>query len=73
MPEDAEVIAALPSVLAAVPELGGGVTVRFGGSDYQSQVTGTTASFPIARNWPVARGLFKALGGVWTLPRPASG
>jgi macrolide transport system ATP-binding/permease protein len=57
-PEDAETIAALPNVLAAVPELGGSVTARYGNIDYQTQVTSTAADFPIARNWPVARGIF---------------
>jgi macrolide transport system ATP-binding/permease protein len=55
VPEDAEMIAALPNVLAAVPELGGSVTARYGSSDYQTQATGTSATFPIARNWPVGR------------------
>jgi macrolide transport system ATP-binding/permease protein len=58
VPEDAEMIAALPNVLAAVPELGGSVTARFGNADYQTQATGTSATFPIARNWPVSRGIF---------------
>jgi len=58
VPEDADMIAALPNVLAAVPELGGNVTARFGNSDYQTQATGTSATFPIARNWPVSRGIF---------------
>ena len=57
-PEDAEAIAALPNVLAAVPELGGSVTARYGNIDYQTQVTSTGADFPLARNWPVARGIF---------------
>ena len=57
-PDDADAIAALPNVLAAVPELGGNVTVRFGNIDYQTQATSTSADFPIARNWPVARGTF---------------
>ncbi|MDP1983108.1 MAG: MacB family efflux pump subunit [Sulfuritalea sp.] len=58
VPDDAEAIAALPNVLAAVPELGGNVTARFGNADYQTQATGTSATFPTARNWPVARGIF---------------
>ncbi len=58
VPEDADMIAALPNVLAAVPELGGGVTARFGNSDYQTQATGTSATFPVARNWPLSRGVF---------------
>ena len=57
-PQDAEAIAALPNVLAAVPELGGSVTLRFGNTDYQTQATATSAAFPLARNWPVSRGLF---------------
>ena len=57
-PEDADAIAQLPNVLAAVPELGGSVTARFGSADYQSQATGTSATFPIARSWPVAKGIF---------------
>ena len=58
IPEDADVIAELPNVLAAVPELGSSVTARFGSADYQTQATGTSATFPAARNWPVARGVF---------------
>jgi macrolide transport system ATP-binding/permease protein len=58
VPEDAEMLAALPNVLAAVPELGGNVTARFGSSDYQTQATGTSATFPLARNWPVSKGVF---------------
>jgi macrolide transport system ATP-binding/permease protein len=58
VPEDADFISALPNVLAAVPELGGSVTARFGNSDYQTQATGTSATFPVARNWPVSRGIF---------------
>jgi len=58
VPEDADIISAMPNVLAAVPELGGSVTARFGNSDYQTQATGTSATFPVARNWPVASGIF---------------
>jgi macrolide transport system ATP-binding/permease protein len=57
-PEDADAIAALPNVLAAVPELGGTVTARYGNLDYQTQATATGADFPLARNWPAARGTF---------------
>jgi macrolide transport system ATP-binding/permease protein len=57
-PEDADAIAALPNVLAAVPELGGTVTARYGNLDYQTQATSTGADFPLARNWPTARGAF---------------
>ncbi len=57
-PEDAEALAALPNVLAAVPELGASVTMRFGNADYQTQATGTTATFPTARSWPLSKGIF---------------
>ena len=58
IPDDAVALAALPNVLAAVPELGGSVTVRVGNADYQTTATGTTATFPTARSWPLARGIF---------------
>ena len=58
VPEDADMIAALPNVLAAVPELGGSVTARFGNADYQTQATGTSAAYPLAHNWDLSRGLF---------------
>jgi macrolide transport system ATP-binding/permease protein len=58
IPRDAEVIAELPNVLAAVPELGGSVTARFGSSDYQTQATGTSATYPLAHSWPVSKGIF---------------
>jgi len=57
-PADAAAITSLPNVRAAVPEQGGGVTARYGGADYQTQVTATSDAFPIARSWPVARGTF---------------
>ena len=57
-PEDAQALAALPNVLAAVPELGGAVTVRFGNLDYPTPATSTGADFPAARQWPAARGTF---------------
>ena len=57
-PEDADALAALPNVLASVPELGGTVTARFGNLDYQTQATATGANFPLARSWPIASGTF---------------
>src|SRR5262249_59790348 len=62
-PEDADAIAALPNVRAAVPELGGTVTARHGNLDYQTQATATGADYPLARDWPAARGpLFSPAG-----------
>ncbi|MCX8995969.1 MacB family efflux pump subunit [Rhizobiaceae bacterium BDR2-2] len=48
----------VPNVLAAIPEQNSSVTLRFGGSDYSSSVTGTSSKFPLARQWPVATGSF---------------
>ncbi len=48
----------VPNVLAAIPEQNSTVTLRYGGSGYSSSATGTSAKFPIARQWPVARGSF---------------
>ncbi len=55
---DADAIAQLPNVAAAVPEYPGSATVRVGSRDYVTQVNATTAPFPQARNWPVAEGIF---------------
>ncbi|HYG86732.1 MAG TPA: MacB family efflux pump subunit [Azospirillum sp.] len=55
---DAEAIAALPNVAAAVPEYPGSATLRHGGRDYATSVTATSADFPKARDWPVASGVF---------------
>lgn len=59
-PEDASAIGGMSNVLAAVPELEGRVTVRFGNADVQTQLTGTGADFPLARNWQVNTGTFFA-------------
>jgi len=58
VPGDAEAIATLPNVVAAVPEMVGAVTVRFGNIDYQTQVGATTADFATARDWPTSNGIF---------------
>ncbi len=58
IPDDAEALSRLPNILAAVPEMGGGVTVRFGNVDYQTSATATSESFPIGRNWSLSAGTF---------------
>ncbi|MFE0754137.1 MacB family efflux pump subunit [Inquilinus sp. NPDC058860] len=58
VPEDAEALAEVPNVAAAVPELTGTVTLRHGNTDYSTQADATTPDFPKARNWPVERGSF---------------
>lgn len=57
--DDADAIAAeVHNILASVPEYTGNVTVRTGSRDYVTQVNATTAPFPVAREWPVAEGIF---------------
>jgi macrolide transport system ATP-binding/permease protein len=58
IPEDAEEIAQLPNVATAVPEMGGGVTIRFGSGDYQTSATATSENYPVARDWPMKSGVF---------------
>src|SRR5690606_25570218 len=48
----------VPNVLAAIPEQNSSATLRYGGADYATSVTGTSAKFPLARQWKVARGTF---------------
>ena len=58
VPQDAEAVATLPNVSAAVPELTASVTVRFGDSDYQTTADGTNADLTEVRDWPVLKGTF---------------
>lgn len=58
IPEDAEAIAALPHVAAALPELNGQFTLRYGNVDHTTEVNATGAKFPLARKWDVAQGTF---------------
>ncbi len=56
--DDADAIARLPNIEAALPERSGRATVRVGNIDYQTSVQGTGEDFPSARDWPVAEGQF---------------
>ncbi|WP_019562001.1 MULTISPECIES: MacB family efflux pump subunit [Caldimonas] len=57
--EDVQAInAEVPNVLAAIPEQNTSVTVRYGHQDLQTYANGTSHLFPLARQWPVARGIF---------------
>jgi len=58
VPEDADAIAALPNVAAALPELNGQFTLRYGNIDHTTEVNATAAKFPLARKWDVAQGTF---------------
>ena len=57
-PEDAQAIATLPNISAAVPENTGNATVRLGDVDYQTQIDATTPAFTDVRSWPVENGVF---------------
>jgi macrolide transport system ATP-binding/permease protein len=46
------------NVLAAVPEQESSATLRHEESDYSTNIIGTSAKFPLARQWPVADGTF---------------
>ena len=58
VPADAEAMSRVPNVIAAVPELTGSVTARFGNVDYQTQANATWPELPAVRSWPVAQGTF---------------
>ncbi|BAL26177.1 MacB family efflux pump subunit [Azoarcus sp. KH32C] len=56
--DDVRALRDLPNVLTAVPDQNTGVTVRYGGADQRTSAEVTGADYPLARNWPVARGTF---------------
>ena len=58
VPADAEAIAELPNVSAAVPEFPTNVTIRYNKNDYQTQVDGTTEDYTTARDWAADEGVF---------------
>ncbi len=58
VPADADAIAGLPNVDQAVPEFPTNVTVRFEKNDAQTNLDGTTADYPLARDWPTSQGAF---------------
>lgn len=58
VPEDVDAIATLPHVAAALPELNGSFTLRYGNVDHSTEINATAAQFPMARKWDVAQGTF---------------
>lgn len=58
VPEDVDAINTLPNILAAIPELTGSQTLRFGSADHQAEINATSYQFPVARQWPVREGSF---------------
>jgi len=57
VPEDVAALNELPN-LVAIPELTGGQTLRYDTEDHSAEVNATSANFPAARQWSVARGTF---------------
>ncbi|AXK39057.1 MacB family efflux pump subunit [Crenobacter cavernae] len=55
---DAEAIRSLPNVEAVVPERGTSATLRYGNTDYQTQVRGVWEDYPLVKDWGIARGTF---------------
>lgn len=58
VPEDVDAIATLPHVAAALPELNGSYTLRYGNLDHSTEVSATAAQFPMARKWEIGQGTF---------------
>lgn len=58
VPEDVDAIATLPHIAAALPELNGSFTLRYGNVDHATEISATAAQFPMARKWDVAQGTF---------------
>lgn len=58
VPADVEALNELPDILAAIPELTGGQTLRYGNDDHSAEINATSALFPVARQWPLAHGTF---------------
>ncbi|HEY8940396.1 MAG TPA: ABC transporter permease, partial [Cellvibrio sp.] len=48
----------LPHIAAALPELNGSFTLRYGNVDHATEISATAAQFPMARKWDVAQGTF---------------
>ena len=58
VPADVDALNNLPDILAAVPELTGGYTLRYETEDHSAEINATSHLFPIARNWTLASGTF---------------
>ena len=58
VPADMEAIREIDNVLAAIPDISRSATLRVDNRDYQTSIEGTSASLPLARQWPVASGTF---------------
>ena len=55
---EAQLIGGMDNIEVAVPTRSSRMTVRYGDIDTQTTIQGTSAEFPIARDWPMAAGQF---------------
>lgn len=58
IPADVDEINKLPNVAAALPELTGSYTLRYGNVDVSTDVNATGHQYPLARKWDIASGTF---------------
>lgn len=59
VPEDVKAInAEVPNLLAAIPELTGSQTLRYGNRDTSTEMNATSTDFPLVRQWPIEEGTF---------------
>lgn len=58
VPSDFKAINEIEGVLAAIPELTGGQTLRYSSRDHSAEINATSFRFPVARQWPVVEGTF---------------
>jgi macrolide transport system ATP-binding/permease protein len=57
--EDAEaILTGVPNVLYSLPKVENSLTIRWGRQDHSARVTATTEALPLAKDWPLARGVF---------------
>ena len=57
--EDAEaILTGVPNVLYSMPKVENSLTIRWSRQDHSARVTATTEVLPLAKDWPLARGVF---------------
>lgn len=59
VPEDVAAInAEVPNLIAAIPELTGSQTLRYGNRDTSTEMNATSSDFPLVRQWSIEEGTF---------------
>ena len=57
--DDADaILQSVPNVAHTLPEVAGSMTIRHGAYDYSADVRAVSDSLPLAKNWPLASGVF---------------